>query len=155
LRVHSQDNNDYEIQFMREMLQKFNASSYKLLEKAIRSGSSQVKDLKSVEDSQITAFEDQCADINSKNPDLFTATVVDLKLWIGRSQARILEEQAERKEAYRAKMTEYVQSLRSENDIINSSSQTIAAILGVEAERTYVNAFENEVEPNLRSFIQV
>ncbi len=140
---------------MNDLLRKFNSSSHNLLEKAIRSKGSQVTDLKSVEDAQIKAFEDQCADMNSKNPDLFAAMVNELKFWMDNSRAGILWEQAKRKEVYRAKMSEVVKSPRSQSDIIGSSDNTVQEILGGKTEKTFIDAFKNELKPDLDGFIQV
>jgi len=153
--MHIKDNNDYLIRFMKDSLQQFNTSSHKLLEKAIRSEGSRDKDIELVEESQIKAFEDQYADVNSKNPELFAATVNELKFCMGNSRATILREQAERKEKYKAKMTQVVKSPVSETEIIKSSDDIVLEILGGETETSFINAFKNELKPDLGHFVQL
>ena len=143
------------ISFMKNLLQQFNTSSYKLLEKAIRSGKSQNRNFEFVENSQIKAFEEQCAEINLKNPDIFATTINELKFWMRYSRAVILRQQAERKQKYRAKMKEAVKSPKSENEIIKSSDDIVQEILGRETETPFVTSFKNELKPDLGRFIQV
>ncbi len=154
-----QENHDFEKRFMKDLIQQFNISSYKLLEKAIRSENFQDSDLKSIEESQIKAFEDQCAEINTNNPDLFAEAVNDLQFWMGHSRARILAQQEERKGKYKAKLTKFLKSSRSEIDIIKSSDKIIQDIFEEEKnmtnEQSFVNAFKTGIKPELYSFIQV
>ena len=140
---------------MKTLLWKYNTSAYQELRKIYLSKGGNENVMNSVIQSQLRAFETEAADIQRKNPELYTAAFDDLSYWIFHTKTELIRERTKLEQLYFSKLSSLVKTLMTETDIRAASDQVVLSILGENADPSYIAVFHQGVEPILKNFVKV